>query len=151
MHQKKSKQTSLLAGEKHATFYTLVWARTFKPVNRQQWMKSTKSTGKMKKIKAKLNQLTLKNVLKVKDPKLSRVSIVQNNVYAAVHGTIGKDRLQETCSFHLGNHHTVILTYSYGWAEDSGWLRTLHCSRYLIYAHPCVNKDFVRSGSIGLI
>ena len=50
----------------------------------------------MKKIKAKLNQLTLKNVLKVKDPKLSRVSIVQNNVYAAVHGTIGKDRLQET-------------------------------------------------------
>ena len=55
-------------------------------------MKSTKSTGKMKKIKAKLNQLTLKNVLKVKDPKLSRVSIVQNNVYAAVHGTIGKAR-----------------------------------------------------------
>ena len=30
----KSKQTSLLAGQKHATFYTLVWARTFDPVNR---------------------------------------------------------------------------------------------------------------------
>ena len=74
-------------------------------------MKSTKSTGKMEKIKAKWTQVTLKNVLKVKDPKLSRVLIVQNNVYAAVHGTIGEDRLQETCSFLLGNNHTVILTY----------------------------------------
>ena len=68
----------------------------------------------MEKIKAKLNQVTLKDVLKFKDPKLSRVLIVQNNVYAAVHGTIGEDRLQETCSFLLGNNHTVILTYSYG-------------------------------------
>ena len=31
---KKSKQTSLLAGQKHATFYSLVWGRTFDPVNR---------------------------------------------------------------------------------------------------------------------
>ena len=68
----------------------------------------------MEKIKAKLNQVTLKDVLKFKDPKLSRVLIVQNNVYAAVHGTIGEDRLQETCRFLLGNNHTVILTYSYG-------------------------------------
>ena len=68
----------------------------------------------MEKIKAKWTQVTLKNVLKVKDPKLSRVLIVQNNVYAAVHGTIGEDRLQETCSFLLGNNQTVILTYSYG-------------------------------------
>ena len=68
----------------------------------------------MEKIKAKWTQVTLKNVLKVKDPKLSRVLIVQNNVYAAVHGTIGEDGLQETCSFLLGNHHTVILTNSYG-------------------------------------
>ena len=73
-------------------------------------MKSTKSTGKMEKTKAKCTQVTLKNVLKVKDPKLSRVSIVQNNVYAVVHGTTGEDRLQETYSFLLGNHHTVILT-----------------------------------------
>ena len=77
-------------------------------------MKSTKSTGKMEKIKAKWTQVTLKNVLKVKDPKLSRVLIVQNNVYAAVHGTTREDRLQETCSFLLGDNHTVILTYSYG-------------------------------------
>ena len=68
----------------------------------------------MEKIKAKWTQVTLKNVLKVKDPKLSRVLIVQNNVYAAVHGTIGEEGLQETCSFLLGNHHTVILTNSYG-------------------------------------
>ena len=40
----------------------------------------------MEKIKAK-------NVLKVKDPKLPRVLIVQNNVYAAVLGAIGEDRL----------------------------------------------------------
>ena len=31
---KKSKQTSLLAGQKHATFYTLVCVGTFDPVNR---------------------------------------------------------------------------------------------------------------------
>ena len=43
-----------------------------------------------------LNELvSLKNVLKVKDPKLSRVLIVQNNIYAAVHGAIGEDRLKE--------------------------------------------------------
>ena len=62
----------------------------------------------MEKIKAK-------NVLKVKDPKLPRVLIVQNNVYAAVLGAIGEDRLQETCSFLLGNHHTVILTDEQLW------------------------------------
>ena len=77
-------------------------------------MKSPKFTGKMER-KSKPNELvSLKNVLKVKDPKLSRVLIVQNNVYAAVYGAIGEDRLQETCSFFLGNHHTVILTNSYG-------------------------------------
>ena len=32
--------------------------------------------------------------LKVKDPKLSSVLIAQNNIYAAVHGAIGEDRLQ---------------------------------------------------------
>ena len=82
-------------------------------------MKSSKFTGKMEKIKAKWTQVSLKNVLKVKDPKLSRVLIVQNNVYAAVHGTIGEDRLQETCSFLLGNHHAVILTNSYGCSRNS--------------------------------
>ena len=49
----------------------------------------------MEKIKAKWTQVSLKNVLKVKDPKLSRVLIVQNNVYAAVHGAIGEYRLQK--------------------------------------------------------
>ena len=77
-------------------------------------MKSSKFTGKMEKIKAKWTQVSLKNVLKVKDPELSRVLIVQINVYAAMHGAIGEDRLQETCSFLLGNHHTVVLTNSYG-------------------------------------
>ena len=42
-------------------------------------MKSSKFTGKMEKIKAKWTQVSLKNVLKVKDPKLSRVLIVRNN------------------------------------------------------------------------
>ena len=59
-------------------------------------MKSLNLRGKWRKWKP--NELvSLKNVLKVKDPKLSRVLIVQNNVYAAVHGAIGEDRLQETC------------------------------------------------------
>ena len=62
---KKSKQTSILAGQKHATFYTLVWARTFDPVNQQLWMKSSKFTGKIKQIRAKWTQ---KNVFKSKTP-----------------------------------------------------------------------------------
>ena len=72
----------------------------------------------MEKIKGKWTKVTLKNVLKVKNPKLSKVLIVQNNVYAAVHGTIGEDRLQKTCSSLLGNHHTVILT-------NNKWKKTL--------------------------
>ena len=36
------------------------------------------------------------------------------NAYAA--GAIGKDRLQETCSFHLGNYHTVYF-------EEQSWLQ----------------------------
>ena len=51
----------------------------------------------MKKIKAKWTQVSLKNVVKVKDLKLSRVLIVQNNFYTALHGAIGEDRMQETC------------------------------------------------------
>ena len=46
-------------------------------------MKSSKFTGKIKKIKAKWTQVSLRNILKVKDPKLSRVLIVQNNLYAS--------------------------------------------------------------------
>ena len=48
------------------------------------------------------------SVTKKCDPKLTRVLIDQNNVYASVHGAIGEDRLQETCSFLLGNHHTYF-------------------------------------------
>ena len=36
--------------------------------------------------------MLLKNVLKVKDLKVSRVLTVQNDVYAAVHGAIGEDK-----------------------------------------------------------
>ena len=43
------------------------------------------------------SSVTNKKCFKVKDLKLSRVLIVQNNVYAAVHGAMGEDRLQETC------------------------------------------------------
>ena len=57
-------------------------------------MKSSKFTGKMEKIKAKRTQVSLKNVLKVKDPKLSRVLIVQNNVYAS-----DKFAKRATCEF----------------------------------------------------
>ena len=91
-------------------------------------MKSSKFTGKMEKIKAKWTQVSLKNVLKVKDPNLSRVLIVQNNVYAAVHGAIGGDSLEETCSFLLGNYHTIILTNSYSCSRRLGCLLTLPAS-----------------------
>ena len=67
--------------------------------------------------------MLLKNVLKVKDPKLSRVLTVQNDVYAAVHGAIGEDRK----------------------------LAKKKCSRHLIDARECVNKNFVHSSSIALI
>ena len=70
------------------------------------------------------SSVTNKKCFKVKDLKLSRVLIVQNNVYAAVHGAMGEDRLQETCK---------------------------KCLRHLIYARACVNKDFVPNGSIGHI
>ena len=59
-------------------------------------MESSKFTGKREKIKAKWTRVT-KIVLKVKDPKLARVLIVQNNVYVSVHGAIGEDRLRRTC------------------------------------------------------
>ena len=63
---------------------------------------------------SQMNSSDTKKCFKVKDPKLSRVLMVQNNVYAVVQGAIGEDRLQETCSFLMGNQHTVILTNSYG-------------------------------------
>ena len=78
------------------------------------------------------SSVTKKNGLKVKDPMLSRVLIVQNTVYAAVLGVIGEDRLQETCSFPLGNHPTVILTdgqASYGCSR--GLRLTLPVSKLL--------------------
>ena len=84
--------------------------------------------------------MSLKNVLKVKDPKLSKVLIDQNNVYATVHGAIGGERQQETCSFLLGNCYILVLAAG-----------KKKCSRHRIYARACVNKDFVHSGSIGLI
>ena len=49
--------------------------------------------GKWRKSKSKWTQVSLKNVVKVKDPKLSRVLIVQNNVCAALHGAIGEDNI----------------------------------------------------------
>ena len=33
----------------------------------------------------------------------------QNNVYATVHGAIGGERQQETCSFLLGNCYFLVL------------------------------------------
>ena len=50
--------------------------------------------------------MLLKNVLKVKDPKLSRVLTVQNDVYAAVHGAIGEDR-----KLAKKNAHVILLTH----------------------------------------
>ena len=38
--------------------------------------------------------MSLKNVLKVKDPKLSTVLIDRNNVYAAVHGAIRELKME---------------------------------------------------------
>ena len=76
----------------------------------------------MEKIKAKWTQVSLKNVLKVKDPKLSRVLIDQNNVYATVHGAIGGERQQETCSFLLGN--CCFLVLAAGKMLTSSYLRT---------------------------
>ena len=63
---KKSNQTSPPACQKHATFHGLVWARTFDPVNRQLWWKSSKFTGKMEKIKTKWTRVSLKMFLESK-------------------------------------------------------------------------------------
>ena len=98
---------------------------------------------------SQMNSSDTKKCFKVKDPKLSRVLMVQNNVYAVVQGAIGEDRLQETCSFLMGNQHTVILTNSY----SSRRLRLAANIALLTssYLRTCLNKDFVHSGSIGII
>ena len=138
----------------------------------QLWMKSSKFTGKMEKVKARWIQVSLKNVSKVKDPKLSRVLIVQNNVYAS--DNFAK---RSTCEFFsalflllvgsgpkrsmpiekLGSSSLVSsifqregklhcsLTVRKLWSP----LKKMLTSR-LIYARACLNKDFVHSGSIGL-
>ena len=99
-----------------------------------EWKLSSKFTGKIKKIKAKWTQVSLKNVLKVKDPKLSRVLIVQNNLYAFSFIFQREGKLH--CS----------LTGRKLWSQAKK-----KCSRHLIYARACVNKDFVHSGSLRLI
>ena len=81
-------------------------------------MKSSKFMWKMEKIKAKWTQVSLKNVLKVKHPKLSRVLIVQNNVYAAVHGAIGEDR--QTCK---KNVHVILFTHGRACGWENGAIR----------------------------
>ena len=52
-----------------------------------------------------MNSSATKKCFKSQRLKLSRVLTVPNNVYAAEHGAIGEDRLQETCK--------KILTSSY--------------------------------------
>ena len=136
-------------------------------------MKSSKFTGKIKKIKAKWTQVSLKNVLKVKDPKLSRVLIVQNNLYASdkfakratyefswalflllvgsgpkksmAIGKLGSSSLVSHIFQREGKLHRS-LTGRKLWSQAKK-----KCSRHLIYARACVNKDFVHSGSLRLI
>ena len=82
--------------------------------------------------------MLLKNVLKVKDPKLLRVLIDQNNVYATVHRAIGGERQQETCSFLLGNCYFLVMaagSMSIGKLASSSLVSTIfqregkmHCS-----------------------
>ena len=135
-------------------------------------MKSAKFTGKMEKVKARWIQVSLKNVSKVKDPKLLRVLIVQNNVYAS--DNFAK---RTTCEFFsalflllvgsgpkrsmpiekLGSSSLVSsifkregkLHYSLTRGKLLSQVKK-KCSRHLIYARACLNKDFVHSGSIGL-
>ena len=88
-----------------------------------------------------MNSSVSKNVLKVKDPKLSRVLIVQNNVYAAVHGAIAG-------FFHISKRRKTALQLNRTETLKPGEKK---CSRHLVYVRACVNKDFVHSGSKGLI
>ena len=134
-------------------------------------MKSSNFTGKMEKIKARWIQVSLKNVLKVKDSKLSRVLIVQNNVYVS-----DKFAKRATCEFFsalflllvgsgpkrsMPKEKLVSSSVVSSIFQREGklhcsltgrklWSQVKKCSRHLIYARACVNKDFVHSSSIGL-
>ena len=126
----------------------------------------------MEKMKAKWTQVSLKNVLKVKDPKLSRVLIVQNNLYAsdkfAKRATyeffsalflllVGSGPKRSMPREKLGSSSVVSSIFQReGKLHCSFTGRKLwsqvkkNCSRHLIYARACVNKDFVPGGSIRL-
>ena len=87
--------------------------------------------------------MSLKNVLKVKDPKLSRVLIVQNNVYAADR-KIGQFFAG---FFHISKRRKTALQLNRTETLKPG--KKILTSSYLRKA--CVNKDFVHRGSIALI
>ena len=59
-------------------------------------MKSSKFTEKMEKIKAKWTQVSLENVFYLRSEVIKGFDCSKYNVYAAVHGAIGEERLQET-------------------------------------------------------
>ena len=52
-----------------------------------------KMSGENGESQSQMNSSVTEKCFKSQDPKLSRVLIVQNNVYTAVHGAIGEDRL----------------------------------------------------------
>ena len=119
--------------------------------------------------------MSLKNFLKVKDPKLSRVLIVQNNLNAS--DKFAKRATYEFFSalflllvgsgpkksmaikkigqffagffhIHIKGRKAALQLYR---TETLKPGKKKKFSRHLMYARACVNRDFVHSGSLGLI
>ena len=129
-------------------------------------MKSSKFTGKINKIKAKWTQVSLRNILKVKDPKLSMVLIVQNNLYAsdkfAKRATyeffsalflllVGSGPKKSMAIEKLGSSSLVSFIFQREGKPHCSltgqklWSQAKKkCSRHLIYARACVNKYWAK-------
>ena len=110
-------------------------------------MKSSKFTGKMEKIKAKWTQVSLKNVSKSESTceffsVLFLLLVRSGHKRSMPIEKLGSSVLVSSILQREGKLH-CSLTWRKIWSKVKK-----KCSRHLIYARACVNKDFVHSGSI---
>ena len=114
----------------------------------------------MEKMKAKWTQVSLKNVLKVKNQRLSRQICETCNLrvfFGFFLLLVGSGPKRSLPIEKLGTSSVVSSIFQREgklYCSFTGrklWSQVKkNCSRHLIYARACVNKDFVPSGSIGL-
>ena len=132
-----SRQTSLLADQKHATFYTLVWEIT---VNEK-----LKIYGENWGNQSQMNSSVTKKCFESQ-----RVNL---QVFSALFLLfVGSGPIEK-----LGSSSLVSSIFQreekihWSFTGRKLWSQLKKCPRHLIYVQVSVNKDFVHSGSTGLI